>query len=225
MQVMVVNPYMQAAATPAPTLAFLQGATSTADATEYTFSGQSLGDAASDRLIVVCLHGRRIGTLPVSSVTVAGVTATEVVTQTNSSLFNGQSVFSRSAIYLASVPTGTSGDVVVTFGQTSLRCGIQLYRLTGVGATAASTATSIADAPTATLTIPANGLLIAAASTARDNAVNDCTWTNATRDYQILIESALRASSASTTQAGTDVAITATWPNFASSVGVFAVWA
>jgi len=76
-----------------------------------TFSSVSLGQARSDRLIVVvvgAIRGDATGNRRIASATIAGVTAT-IVSNTNPYRA------SVAAIIYAEVPTGTAGDVVVTF--------------------------------------------------------------------------------------------------------------
>lgn len=77
----------------------------------YTFSSVSIGDAASDRLVVVCvgaIRGNSTGGRRVASATIGGVSAT-IATDTNPF---GNSV---SAIIYAEVPTGTTATVVINF--------------------------------------------------------------------------------------------------------------
>lgn len=106
-------------------LTYLQDAASTSDASTYTFSAQNLGSAASDRVIRVIGFAR--GTVGVSSVTVTvgGVTAT--VDRLLGYTGTGNAVF----LAQAEVPTGTTGDVVVTWSASQLRTAVALFRQTG----------------------------------------------------------------------------------------------
>ncbi len=87
---------------------FLQTATDAADATSYTFSSQNIGKASANRQIIVCTATRSVVSGVVSAVSVGGVSATELVTA-NFSV--GQTY---SSIWMATVPSGTTADVVVT---------------------------------------------------------------------------------------------------------------
>ena len=118
----------------APTKTFLSGpetyatAVKTNDATSYTFSSVSFGSAASNRSIVVGIGAGRAssGARSVNSVTIGGVTAT-IAAEKNSPAGN------VAAIAFAKVPTGTSGDIVVTFNSTMARCGIGVWSATDLG--------------------------------------------------------------------------------------------
>src|SRR3990167_11105596 len=93
-------------------VAFLQVNGSATDLTTYTFSAENLGVAASDRFIVVTITGRSSdgGARTIDTVTIGGVTATINIQIANSGSFNG--------IATAAVPTGTTGDIVITWSGT-----------------------------------------------------------------------------------------------------------
>lgn len=145
----------------AVTGSFLQSAVSTSDLTTYTFSSQNFGDAASDRYIVVAITSMSVSGGTISSVTIGGVSASIDAQVTNSS-----SNYTVSGIAKAIVPTGTSGDIVVTFGAEQLRAGIGVYRLLGISSTPTDTDTSTAADPKGYLDIAAGGYAIAVAYTA-----------------------------------------------------------
>ena len=104
---------------------FLGSDTDGTDQTTFTFASKTLGAAQSDRVIVVGVTG--IGTTgaarSISSVTIGGVTATEIHTETNSHQVVAQ--------YAAVVPTGTTGDIVVTWNTTMNQVGVGWWRLPG----------------------------------------------------------------------------------------------
>ncbi|MFZ1301126.1 MAG: hypothetical protein WAQ27_00905 [Candidatus Microsaccharimonas sp.] len=140
-------------------ITFLQGAVSGTGLTTYTFTAQNLGAAADDRYIIVCASSRKGGSVATSiaSVTVGGITATQVVqattTSTNSSV---------AGIYIAAVPTGTTGDVVVNFIVNQTRAGIALYRATDINPIATFTSTSNNNVPISSATVLTNGILVGA---------------------------------------------------------------
>jgi hypothetical protein len=109
----------------------------------FTVTAADLGAAASNRWIAVCI-----------TCTVGGVAAT---------LKASNSAISRTCfIYLANVPSGATGDIVVAVsGSTS--CGIGWYRMTGdINSTAIGTFSDSAKATyTNTLTSQAGGVIIA----------------------------------------------------------------
>lgn len=157
-------------------LSFLQTAGDATDLTTYTFSSQNLGATASDRFIICAITGRSSdgSARTLSSATIGGVTAT-INCQINNS-------GSMSAIVAASVPTGTTGDVVLVFSSTMTDANIALYRATGLSsATAIDTGTSSADPGTDTLTIKSGGVLVGIATD--DDGTHTCTWTGLTENY------------------------------------------
>jgi len=184
---------------------FLQGAGDATDLTTYTFASQNLGTASSDRVIAVAVSGRQSSARTVSSVTIGGVSATEIGTRGSSQNPLG--------IWIAAVPTGTTGDVVVTFSGAMLRCHIVAWAVTG-GATLAN-ASSGTD--TATVTGVTGGFIIAAANT---TGASTFTWTNATEQYDAITES-FNTSGADATTVGS-VLVTAT-PTIASTNGIVVV--
>lgn len=91
--------------------------------TTYTFSAKSLGLAHSARQLFVLAGGGNVAS--VSSVTVAGNSTTLDVN------VSGTPGGDTSRLVLARVdtdPGGTTGDVVVTFGDTASRCSIAIVR-------------------------------------------------------------------------------------------------
>ncbi len=111
-------------------------ASSGSDLTTYTFSAQAIGTASSDRIVIVAVGAANISTgTTLSSATIGGVAATIQKQQTN----NAASIDTISAVITAAVPTGTTGDVVLTFSTGQLRVGISTFSLTGGSATASET--------------------------------------------------------------------------------------
>ena len=200
---------------------FLQATTDTVGATTYTFAGQNLGSAASDRYIVVAVMSRKAGaSTSISSVTVGGVTAT-IVAQTSNTVSNT----SVTGIAIAAVPTGVTGDVVVTFGAATARCAIGLYRADNLlSATAHDTDNSTAADPTVNLDIPSSGFAVATGVTGTGGT--GTTWTGLTEDYDNTMPST-RYSGASQSFSASESgrAITADFSASTESAGSFASWA
>lgn len=171
------------------TLSYLTNAVNGADASSFTFSSQTLGTAAADRYIIVHASGALVsGTGTINSVTVGGVSATEVVGGT----LPGQTT-DYTSIWIAAVPTGTTGDVVVAFPGTARRCGIALYRATGLNsATAFDTITDATTAidPTVSDTInnESGGVFMAAVYTRNSSPLPTMAWTGVTEDYEATVE-------------------------------------
>lgn len=89
----------------------------TSNASVYTFSSKELGGATSDRKIY-CMIGTGAGTPVLTSCVIGGVTAELVRQQTSTS---------GMLCVVAEVPTGNTGNIVITFTTTMSRCAISLY--------------------------------------------------------------------------------------------------
>lgn len=199
------------------TRTFLQAADDGTNLTTYTFAGQNLGAADAGRYIVVCVESRASLARTISTVTVGGVSASIAV-----QVSNGNNV---AGIAIAAVPTGTTGDVVVTFSGSVLRAAVQLYRVLGIdSATPADFDSSAAADPTVNLDVPAGGVAFGCVLT---TSTGTTAWTGLTEDHDSVVESAVNVSSASGEFASTQTGLTITADVSASStpVGAFASWA
>lgn len=95
---------------------------------DYTFPAQTLGTESAGRGIVVLFGIRDTGTSATSSgVTINGVSASRVVS-TNQT---GGGNLTMTEAWYANVPSGTSGDIVLTFSESVLRCVADGYSVTG----------------------------------------------------------------------------------------------
>jgi hypothetical protein len=155
----------------------------TGNVTTYTFSGASLGAEAADRYIFVTITAASsTGTArTISSGSIGGVAASIAVQQGAAS-----SSGMTAAIMLAAVPTGTTGDVVVTLSGAGGSCDIGVYRVTGLGsATAFDTAVNSDEAGggvvSTTIDVPGNGFVIGVAMFEADVATT--TWVGASENY------------------------------------------
>lgn len=100
-----------------PTATFLGHSALVNDPTVFTESGASLGAADSTRLIQVAIATWDQFNRTISSVTIGGVSASPVTGM--GYVRTGQH---GAAVYEAAVPTGTTGDIVVTFSGLVNRC-------------------------------------------------------------------------------------------------------
>jgi hypothetical protein len=173
----------------AATISFTASAVNTANATTHTFSGVSIGTAASNRKIVVASQ-HSSGTVPVSvsSMTVGGISATFVVNQASA---DGEAYVE---IWQANVPTGTTATIVVNYSGTVSRGGVGVWAVYGAAAAATDTGVSTANPLTDTLNIPAGGVAIGAAS---GSAGTSTAWTNLTENYDENVEASTYQSGAS----------------------------
>lgn len=103
-------------------------AANTTSQTTYTFSSVSFGTEASDRVTIVGFVSRANASgRGINSVTINGVSATYA----NVGSFTDASNSDFAGIYYAENPTGTTGDVVITFNAAMLRCSLQVLKMVG----------------------------------------------------------------------------------------------
>lgn len=202
---------------------FLQFASDTTNAAEYTFSSQNIGTASADRYIIAAVNSRIAGTTAndVSGITIGGSAMDEIVQAQGTG--DGNSCFG--AIFALNVTSGTTADVVVTWTTTMLRCGLALYSITGLANTTPhDTDSSVADNPSVNLNVPATGHVISCSGSGNNTAT--ASWTELTEDHDTTVESAMQMTSASKSYVGsqTGLAMGVTWTANADPVAVFASW-
>lgn len=205
-------------------LTYLQQASDASNLTTYTFASQSLGATAADRRIVVCVGAwRASGALSVSSVTVGGVSAALVSTDGGSDRW-------RTEIWIAEVPTGTTGDVVVTLAAAGIRCSVDLFRLVDADFTAAADADgNVAQNPSVTLDVPAGGCAVGVVNSGWSTNAGTVSWAGLTEQSDAQVETFVRASAAGDNFASqqTGLAITCTTSGtvtHSGTSGAFASW-
>ena len=108
----------------APTVEYVTRISNTNVLTTYTFSGASLGSEGQSRKIIVVVFARsNSSSRSVSSVTVAGNSASSIIA--NNSDISGDAT--EASIWAADAPTGTTGDIVVTMSAQFAQCTIAIY--------------------------------------------------------------------------------------------------
>lgn len=158
-------------------------------ASSVTFTSVALGTATSDRLVAVYFGTGTTNTGQVTAVTIQGISATQAVRSGtgNSNVTN--------VIWYATVPTGTTGDVVVTFSTTwgnttaGILSSVSIYDLASTTPITASTQTAsdnVSPSLSVTLTPSANAVLFAVYRTGAVAAGNTSSWTNATEQTDLL---------------------------------------
>ncbi len=203
----------------AATRTFLQAAAGN-NSTTFTFTAQNLGAEDAGRYIVVCC-GARLGATArtITSVTVGGVTADIAVTTNTTTAGAG--------VAIALVPTGATGDVVVTWSGFASGCVIQLYRVLGIGGTAASdTDTSSAADPSVSLDVPAGGVAFGTAVCSTN--ASSASWSGLTEDYDAAPGGAGGAYSSASGEFATQqtgLTVTCDFSVDESGAGAFASWA
>lgn len=151
-----------------------------ANAQNYTtgFNAMSFGTAAADRKIIACVGGSA-ATRTLSSLTIGGVSASYVGRVQSGSM--------TAEIWIADVPTGTSGNLAVGWSGAQDRCGVGLYAAYGLGAVSV-VATDDTTPWTITAAIPAGGIGIVYAF-ALDDAARTFSWSGAAEDFDETVES------------------------------------
>jgi len=204
-------------------LTYQTSAQQTASTTTFTYAGQSIGTATTDRYVVIgtmAAGGGGAG-VTVSSITVGGIAATIVVQR------NGNSGASNAvtALAIAAVPTGTTATVVVTYSATQARSAIGVWSCTGlVTPDPISTNSSVANPSSLTLSTYSGGFAIGMVG---QNAVSTAAWTNLTERFDSTVDSALYsgADSNGTTSGSTlSASCTISTGGLSEQSGVAAAW-
>jgi hypothetical protein len=156
-------------------LSFIDAVENSANQTAYTFSGVSIGDADAGREVIVGVAGISSGgDKAVSTLTIGGVSASLVFAGTNTGSGHG------SEFWRANVPTGTTGDIVVTWGGAMACTGVGIYRMVGGDTTVENTAENGSNPMVTTISVSAGGAIIGCGFYT-SNATY--AWTNLTEKY------------------------------------------
>lgn len=173
-------------------ISYVGSATTGTDAAVHTYAGVSFGAESANRVIVVAISAAGASSArTITGVTIGGITAT---------LDKVTSGVGNTAIARATVPTGLTGTVVLTFSATVVRSMIGVYCAPATLALAATAVVTGAGADiahaSAAITNPAGGTVISAAYT-HSTAVS---WSaNVTVDYSTAVETTWGTSSHTTT--------------------------
>jgi len=208
---------------------FLQAAIEDNGSSSYTFSSQNLGVAASNRYIILEIAARAVGitALDLVSVSVGGVSARIVVQDT---IGNRNVSRNTLAIAIALVPIGTSGDIVVAFSRTALRCSIGVSRTTALASdvefdTASASTSTVAASQSLTLDTSAGGFAVSSHLLGDTLAA---TWSGLTETYETSVGNFYTHTGAnlSDTDAETARPISVSWPGTGEPSSIVAAsWA
>lgn len=161
-------------------ITFLQANELTTDLTTYTFSSQNLGTAAANRYIIIGATGVHNAARTLNSVTVGGVSATQIQ---NIALSNPR----IAAIFVAAVPTGTTGDIVLTFSSGMSRVAYGAWALyTDTPATTAfdsANDTTYSSGLSISLDVPVGGYAVGVLVNGAASGTHGTTWTNLSEQY------------------------------------------
>lgn len=150
-----------------PSIAYQTTAVINATASSFTFAAQAIGTASGRRRVIV---GVAHSGSTITGVTVGGITATLL------------SSFVPS-LYIASVPTGTTANIVVTQSvSTASTVTITVWSVYDLrSATAVDIGTSTASPAVLDLDVSPRGIVVALAASGSSGA--SYTWTGITSDY------------------------------------------
>jgi hypothetical protein len=169
--------------------------------TTITYTTQSIGAAAPDRIVVVC-----VGTeLTAGNITGVTIDSGGGAVAMNASTLGATGAVGARVFWLL-VPTGTTATIAITFAasQTADTKKIAVYRVVGASSTPASSSgigdTDADPISSGAVTIPTDGGCIAvcamAATTAR-------TWSGIAEDIDAAVGTAFRFTTGTSTTAGT----------------------
>jgi hypothetical protein len=162
------------------TTEFTASAVNSGAASTYTFSSQALGAPENSRVIGVFITGwRGANTTVVSSVTIAGVSATKQAAASASNSHDFE-------LWTAVVPNVTAGNVVVNWSASVNRCGIGMFRIVGAGDPTPydiSTSNGTSASLSVNVDVPPNGGMIAGIGGIRNSSTFTSTWTGASEEY------------------------------------------
>lgn len=207
---------MCAVGSPTKTLTYESTANYNVAENPHTFSAQGIGAASSDRRVIVGFSW--FGAQTLSSATIGGVSAAITV--------QGATASGGGAIIIATVPTGTTADIVLTMSGAVARWGITVWSAVGMSTnTATDTGSSSADPGTDTLVSVAGGFLICAAGSQHIAGAGSVSWANATERTDVDIDANLLFSGADAATAGGNVSPSADYtPSITTAMAVFATW-
>lgn len=203
------------------TLTYQTAAASAFSTSTPSFASLTIGTADPTRVVIVGLGFSKSsgswGANPISSVTIGGVSATQVGSQ----VLTPVGVDTVVSFYIAAVPTGTTATVAVTLAANTQRGFVSVWSATNLMSstpTATNSATGTSSGPSASLTIPSLGFGLGFVM--GRGASN--TWTNLTERNDQAV-GADTASGADSTTAGTPT-ISTTTNSQSDSAMVLAAW-
>ncbi len=174
-----------------PSIVYTAQASENSLANPKTFAGMSFGAENPTRFMLAGIGWYSTTATP-PTVTIGGVTATLLV-----SALDGTQI--RSGLFIASLPTGTSGSVVVSLGGTLTLTSAVLWSLTNV-TSSTPYATSADNIDPITLNLNVDGLGVAAGFVIGNaGTLGAIGWTGLVLDVGVAINASNRFSGASYT--------------------------
>jgi hypothetical protein len=120
-----------------PTLTYRGFSTAGASSSPVTYTSQPIGPATSDRVVFVITWGLNAAVRSVTGITIGGVDATLVIG-------NASAATQTLYMYRATVPTGTTANVVVTWSGSLSNTGIVIYTASNFGTITNNTSNRVA---------------------------------------------------------------------------------
>lgn len=204
-----------------PSISYISNNSVTTNSTSHTFTAQSIGSTGNNRHIIVSISGYQSSVGALSSATIGGVSATIAVQA------NGTNTVS--VIIIAAVPTGTTGDIVLSWATNTQNVGIAVHRVVDLTSATANTTgsdtTLSAGACSFTLNNNANAVMVASAVSIDGTAWG--TWSSGLTedsDQYIASSNAAAAASGFFASANTPYTVTATAGTGTRGVVVAATW-
>ena len=173
--------FVPSAAGAPPANAWIGAYNSTSNLTTYTFSGVSLGTPHATRYIIVGVVSIASSSRTISSASIAGISAT---------LSSNASGFTEGRMIIAAVPTGETGDVVVTHSGGCTSCAIGVWAAYNIGSTTANhavTAVASGGSFSISVNVPANQTIRYAC--VQQNGIGSTSATGMTNRARALSES------------------------------------
>ena len=154
-------------------------------ATSYTFSGVAFGIENQQRYIIISVYGSSTSVPASATVTIGGISATALIASSSRNF------------YIAKVPTGTSGTVVVTFSSATTECVISSYSVVGLQSTTPFDTKDVTVANNAnistTINVASNGFVLGLDGITGSSPLRTTTWTGLTKVGDTLINSVTAA--------------------------------
>ncbi len=200
MSILLMPQYKVAPAVVPATVSYTaQAVITTNSASPYTHSSQAIGTADASRQVVVGVNCQDSG-VTVSALTVGGVSASQIIGATD-----GNNADNRVELWAASVPTGTTADIVVTYSGSPQNCCIGVWAIYGASTSAHDTASDDAAPNAPSIDIPAGGVCIGFA-----NGQGTYSWTNLTESFDATMEGSTTYTGASDAFATAQTSLTIT---------------
>lgn len=203
----------------AATVDYVANYTSASDAATYTFTAADIGTADSDRTVVVAVASTRFANpaTVISSVTVGGLSATELIQFNNTPGDTGVV-----GLYAIDIAAGTSADIIVTFSGSGSRCGIGVYRCTGISTTPNDTASTGASGGSESVAATTGGAVIGVAHVAANAGF---TWSGLTEMYDARIASENGAHTGASLEVPSATTVSASWSGSTNTPATaYAAW-